>query len=68
MFSELLAKIKNETKIKISLRARGAPGVSGALRSVRTQRIGRIGSGSAHNMGTIKGEKLNEPESTEPEL
>ncbi len=36
-----LAKLKNDTKIKISLRARGAPGVSGALRILR---IGRIGS------------------------
>ncbi len=44
MFSELLAKIKNETKIKTSLRSRGPPGVSGALRSVRILRIGRIGS------------------------
>ncbi len=44
MFSETLAKIKNETKIKTSLRARGPPGVSGALRSVRILRIGRIGS------------------------
>ncbi len=44
MFSEPLAKIKNETKIKTSLRARGPPGVSGALRSVRILRIGRIGS------------------------
>ncbi len=45
MFSELLAKIKTETKIKTSLRARGPPGVSGALRSVRILRIGRISSG-----------------------
>ncbi len=45
MFSEPLAKIKNETKIKTSLIARGPPGVSGALRSVRILRIGRIGSG-----------------------
>ncbi len=44
MFSEPLAKIKNETKIKTSLRARGPPGVSGALCSVRILRIGRIGS------------------------
>ncbi len=44
MFSEPLAKIKNKTKIKTSLRARGPPGVSGALRSVRILRIGRIGS------------------------
>ncbi len=45
MFSEPLAKIKNETKIKTSLRARGPPGVSGALRSGCILRIGRIGSG-----------------------
>ncbi len=44
MFSKPLAKIKNETKIKTSLRARGPPGVSGALCSVRILRIGRIGS------------------------
>ncbi len=43
MFSQQLAKFKNETKIKTSLRARG-PGVSGALRSLRILRIGRIGS------------------------
>ncbi len=47
MFSEPLAKIKNETKIKTSLRARGPPGVSGALRSMRILHIGRIGSVSA---------------------
>ncbi len=47
MFSEPLAKIKKETKIKTSLRARGPPGVSGALCSVRILRIGRIGSGVA---------------------
>ncbi len=35
---------KNDTKIKTSLRARGPPGVSGALRSLRILRIGRIGS------------------------
>ncbi len=34
----------NETTIKTSLRARGPPGVSGALRSGRILRIGRIGS------------------------
>ncbi len=44
MFSQQLAKFKNETKIKTSLRARGPPGVSGDLRSVRILRIGRIGS------------------------
>ncbi len=46
MFSQQLAKFKIETKIKTSLRARGPPGVSGALSSVRILRIGRIGSGS----------------------
>ncbi len=45
MFSEPLAKIKNETKIKTSLRARGPPGVLGALSSGRILRTGRIGSG-----------------------
>ncbi len=44
MFSQQLAKFKNETKIKTYLRARGPPGVSGALRSLRILRIGRIGS------------------------
>ncbi len=39
MFSEPLAKIKNETKIKTSLRSRGPPGVPG-----RILRIGRISS------------------------
>ncbi len=42
MFSYLLAKLKNETKIKTSLGARGPPGVSGALRSLRIVHIGRI--------------------------
>ncbi len=46
MFSQQLAKFKNETKIKTYLRARGPPGVSGALRSLRILRIGRIGSES----------------------
>ncbi len=46
MFSEPLARLKNETKIKTSLRARGPPDVSGALRSLRILRIGRIGSGT----------------------
>ncbi len=36
---------QNETKIKTSLRARGPPGVSGALHSLRILHIGRIGSG-----------------------
>ncbi len=44
MFSYLLAKLKNETKIKTSLGARGPPGVSGALRSLCIVHIGRIGS------------------------
>ncbi len=44
MFSQQLAKFKIETKIKTSLRARGPPGVSGALSSLRILRIGRIGS------------------------
>ncbi len=35
---------KIKTKIKTSLRARGPPGVSGALCSLRILRIGRIGS------------------------
>ncbi len=48
MFSQQLAKFKNETKIKTYLRARGPPGVSGALRSLRILRIGRIGSGSTY--------------------
>ncbi len=51
MFSELLAKIKNKTKIKTSLRARGPPGVSGALRSMRILRIGRIGSDFTLGLG-----------------
>ncbi len=46
MFSQQLAKFQNETKIKTSLRARGPPGVSGALCSLRILRIGRIGSGN----------------------
>ncbi len=41
MFSQQLAKFKNETKIKTSLRARGPPGVSGALRSLRILPIER---------------------------
>ncbi len=49
MFSEPLAKIKNETKIKTSLTAKGPPGVSGTLRSVRILRIGRIGSEYTHS-------------------
>ncbi len=44
MFSQQLAKFQNETKIKTSLRARGPPGVSGALCSLRILHIGRIGS------------------------
>ncbi len=44
MFSQQLAKFKIETKIKTSLRARGPPGVSGALSSLRILRIGSIGS------------------------
>ncbi len=48
MFSQQLAKFQNETKIKTSLRARGPPGVSGALRSMRILRIGRICSGYFH--------------------
>ncbi len=59
MFSEPLAKIKNETKIKTSLRARGPPGVSGALRSVRILRIGRIGS-------AVKPPQMSLKESIEP--
>ncbi len=51
MFSEPLAKIKNKTIIKTSLRARGPPGVSRALRSVRILRIGRIGSDEWTNVG-----------------
>ncbi len=46
MFSELLAKPQNETKIKTYLGARWPPGVSGALRSLRILHIGRIGSAS----------------------
>ncbi len=38
-------KSKTKLKLKTSLRARGPPGVSGALRSLRILRIGRIGSG-----------------------
>ncbi len=38
-------QIQIETKIKTSLRARGPPGVSGGLSSLRILRIGRIGSG-----------------------
>ncbi len=49
MFSEPLAKIKSETKIKTYLRARGPPGVSGALHSVRILCIGRISSASNIN-------------------
>ncbi len=59
MFSEPLAKIKNETKIKTSLRARGPPGVSGGLRSVRILRIGRIGS-------AVKPPQMSLKESIEP--
>ncbi len=44
MFSKQLAKFKNETKIKTSWRARGPPGVSGGLRSLRILCIGRIDS------------------------
>ncbi len=44
MFSQQLAKFKNETKIKTPLRARGPPGVSGALRSLHIPCIGGIGS------------------------
>ncbi len=51
MFSEPLAKIKNETTIKTSLRARGPPGVSGALRSVHILRIEllQLTSGNLHS-------------------
>ncbi len=42
MFSYSLAKFKIETKIKSYLRARGPPGVSGALRSLHNLRKGRI--------------------------
>ncbi len=52
MFSEPQAKFKNETKIKTSLRARGPPGVSGALRRVRILRIGRIGSDQDTSLST----------------
>ncbi len=44
MFSQPLVNFKNEAKMKPSLRARGPPGVSGALRSLRILRVGRIGS------------------------
>ncbi len=37
-------QIQNKTKIKKSLRARGPPGVSGALCNLSILRIGRIGS------------------------
>ncbi len=40
-----LAKLKNETKIKTSLKARVPLVFLGALRSLRVLRIGRIGSG-----------------------
>ncbi len=46
MFSQQLAKFKNETKIKTLFESKGAPGVSGALCSLRILRIGRIGSAS----------------------
>ncbi len=49
MFSEPLAKIKNETKIKTSLKTMGPPGVPGALCSVRILHIGRIGSANSHS-------------------
>ncbi len=54
MFSQQLDKLKNETKIKTNLRARGPPGVSGALRSLRILRIGRIGSGYSDLLLHIK--------------
>ncbi len=41
-FQNRWPKLRNKTKIKTSLSARGPPGVSGALRSVCILRIGRI--------------------------
>ncbi len=42
-------QIQNKTKIKTYLRARDPPGFSGALRSLRILRLGRIGSGTLHD-------------------
>ncbi len=53
MFSQQLAKFQNVTKIKTFLRARGPPGVSGALCSVRILRIGRIGSACWHKRFSV---------------
>ncbi len=45
---------KTKLKIKTSLRARGPPGVSGALCNLCILRIGRIGSGHhQHNINLI---------------
>ncbi len=44
-----------KTKMKTSLRARGPPGVLGALCSVRILRIGRIGSGYLDESGMYCG-------------
>ncbi len=43
MFSQQLAKLKNKTKIKTSLRARGPP-----KRSLRILRIGRLALQQGH--------------------
>ncbi len=60
MFSQQLAKFKNETKIKTSLRARGPPAVSGALRSLRILRIGRIGSVYVLRKKRMSDQRVNE--------
>ncbi len=44
-----LAILSKRNKMKTSLRARGSPDVSGALRSLRILRIGKIGSGYQAN-------------------
>ncbi len=67
MFLQLLSKLKNETKMKSSLRARGPPGVSGTLRSLRILRIGRIGSAtSPFNLGSNAGSTHTSISQTQP--
>ncbi len=53
MFSQPLVNLKNEAKMKTPLRAKGSPGVSGALCSLRILRIGRIGSLCILHLGCL---------------
>ncbi len=68
MFSQQLARFKIETKIKTSLRARGPPGVLGALCSLRILRIGRIGSGLWTHVNLVLSSLLQIDWSVNPSL